>query len=124
MKCGHIMVVEDDEGVRETLRDLLELEGFRVFAAENGREGLQLLQSTGEPCLILLDLMMPVMSGWEFLEALKEEHPRVLTDTRVAVVSAAADVIEVQQEYGCPVLNKPLNIERLLELARERCEGC
>ena len=63
----HVLVVEDDEGIRETLRDILLDEGYAVSAAENGRRALDLLDE-GEvsPDLIVLDLMMPVMGGQEF----------------------------------------------------------
>jgi CheY-like chemotaxis protein len=68
-------------GIRETLRDRLELEGFRVNTARNGFEGLQRLQQA-MPCLILLDLMMPVVNGWEFLKRLQAEHHRILSARR------------------------------------------
>jgi len=61
MSCSHIVVIEDDANLRETLKDLLEMEGFRVVTASNGKEGLRQIEQNGQPCLILLDLMMPVI---------------------------------------------------------------
>ncbi len=121
MPCGHIVVIEDDTDLRETLKDLLEMEGFRVVTASNGREGLRLLEQKGQPCLILLDLMMPVMNGWEFLEALRRDQQ---AQTPVAVVSAAADVDDVERDYGCSVLKKPVSLERLFALAHAHCDVC
>ena len=121
MPCKHIVVIEDDTDLRETLKDLLEMEGFRVITASNGREGLREIEQNGQPCLILLDLMMPVMNGWEFLEVLRRERTASLARTPVAVVSAAADVADVERDYGCSVLKKPVSLERLFALAHAHC---
>jgi CheY-like chemotaxis protein len=124
MPCKHIVVIEDDTDLRETLKDLLEMEGFSVVTASNGREGLRQIEQNGQPCLILLDLMMPVMNGWEFLEALRQEKAAPLAQTPVAVVSAAADIADVERDYGCSVLKKPVSLERLFALAHAHCENC
>lgn len=119
----HIVVIEDDADLRETMKELLEMEGFSVLTAANGREGLNLIERDGGPCLILLDLMMPVMNGWEFLDAMQRNGQDLLAQTKVAVVSAAADMAEVQQQYGCSVLKKPVSIDRLFALAHAACDG-
>ncbi len=62
-RCKDILVVEDDAGIREALRMILELEGYNIREASNGKEGLEVLKSMPRPCLILLDLMMPIMDG-------------------------------------------------------------
>ena len=124
MPCHHIVVIEDDNDLRETLKDLLEMEGFRVVTASNGREGLHQIEQNGRPCLILLDLMMPVMNGWEFLEVLRREQAAPLAQTPVAVVSAAADVADVERDYGCSVLKKPVSLKRLFALAHLHCDAC
>jgi CheY-like chemotaxis protein len=124
MPCKHIVVIEDDTDLRETLKDLLEMEGFSVVTASNGREGLRQIEQNGQPCLILLDLMMPVMNGWEFLETLRREKAALLAQTPVAVVSAAADIADVERDYGCSVLKKPVSLERLFALAHAHCENC
>lgn len=121
MACDRILIIEDEPDLRETLRDLLELEGFEVASAANGSEGLLALEKTGKPCLILLDLMMPVMDGWQFLEALRNRCGPV--DIAVVVVSAIADVSDVRERYGCEVLKKPVKIEQLLAFAHAHCEG-
>jgi len=122
--CHRILVIEDDEGIRETIKDLLEMEGFAARTAENGREGLRVLAEMAEPCLILLDLMMPVMNGWEFLDVLKNEQRHVLATIPVVVTTGAADAGGVEQKYGCDVLKKPVDIERLVELAQKYCLAC
>jgi CheY-like chemotaxis protein len=124
MPCRHIVIIEDDVDLRETMRDLLEMEGFSVCTAENGKAGLKLIENSGKPCLILLDLMMPEMNGWEFLEAMQRDKQALLAQTPVAVVSAAADMSDVQQQYGCSVLKKPVSLDRLLALAHAHCDDC
>lgn len=123
MTCSQILIIEDEPDLRDTLKDLLEVYGFRVSTAGNGAEGLRRLREDGTPCMILLDLMMPVMTGWEFLETLKSEHRQILDVTPVTVLSAAADVSGVEQEYGCRVLRKPVDIKQLVTLAKESCES-
>jgi CheY-like chemotaxis protein len=123
MRHPNIVIIEDDRDLRETMKELLELEGFSVAAAENGREGLNLIERNGSPYLILLDLMMPVMNGWEFLDAMQRDQQALLAQTKVAVVSAAADIADVQQQYGCSVLKKPVSVDRLFALAHAACDG-
>lgn len=82
---GEVLVVEDDFAIRETLRELLEDEGYHVVWASNGREALTQLRAT-RPSLILLDLMMPVMDGWEFRTA--QQRDPTLAGIPVIVISA------------------------------------
>lgn len=123
MSCKRILIVEDERDAREALKDILEIEGFNVVTAENGREGLELLKTAEEPCLILLDLMMPVMNGWEFLEALRLQEQHVLATIPVVVVSAIADLTAVQQEYNCEYMKKPVNVPSLVSLAHQYCKA-
>ena len=84
----HVLIVEDDDGIRETLQEILMEEGYTVSVAENGRRALDVLGS-GRPLvdLIVLDLMMPVMSGQEF-RVHQLAHPR-WSRIPVVVISAA-----------------------------------
>ncbi|MEW6270756.1 MAG: response regulator [Thermodesulfobacteriota bacterium] len=61
-----ILLVEDEEAVREVIAAVLDTEGYRVRTASNGREALDVLRGGLRPCMIILDLMMPVMDGWQF----------------------------------------------------------
>ena len=65
-----ILVVDDDEDIRELLKDALEDKGYVVRVAENGRVGLESLQQLDHPCMVLLDLLMPVMTGNELYDAM------------------------------------------------------
>src|SRR5689334_8429349 len=68
-----ILVVEDDQDIREALMSVLEDEGYTVLGAANGLDGLEVLARISRPCMILLDLMMPVMSGAEFLSQMRRD---------------------------------------------------
>jgi CheY-like chemotaxis protein len=87
--CKEILIVEDDPDIRESLQIVLETEGYHARTAANGKEGMAALELIDQPCLVLLDLMMPVMNGWEFL-AVQRQNDR-LSKVPVVVVSAIAD---------------------------------
>src|SRR3954451_5324385 len=86
-----VLIVDDDPDVRESLRDFLEDEGYRVLTAANGREGLEVLATMHEMPVLLLDLMMPVMGGWDVMTTLGCQESVV----PVIVLSAAADGLRV-----------------------------
>ena len=123
MACHPILIVEDERDARESLKQLLELEGFHATAAENGKVALEAIQRHEQHCLILLDLMMPVMNGWQFLEALSSQHQDVLQSVPVIVISAAADVGDVARNLRVPVMRKPLDFDQLLSAARTHCRA-
>ena len=110
-----ILIVEDEADIRETIRDILELEGYCVCCAANGQEALEVLSEL-RPVLILLDLMMPVMSGYELLQRLRESDE--LASIPVTVVSAVADRAGVRDAV---VLRKPVDVSQLLHVIDERC---
>jgi CheY-like chemotaxis protein len=110
-----ILVVDDDPDIRETVREILEREGYNVRAAWNGEEALEMLgEST--PCVMLLDMMMPVMSGPEVLIELERTHR--LRSLPVVVVSAHMTQCEGVRQ----VLKKPVSLDRLLEVVGKYCE--
>lgn len=84
-----VLVVEDDDDARASIAEILEGEGYEVAVAANGREALDELVHLPPPCLILLDLRMPVMDGAEFLRHLRADWPR-LNAVPVLVLTAVA----------------------------------
>ena len=113
-----VLIVEDDADLREMMAQLLALEGFVATAVANGREALHYLETGDKPDVILLDLMMPVMDGWEFRR--QQQSDPALAAVPVIILSAldqrrAADVNAVA------FLKKPLDFDRLLELVRRYC---
>jgi CheY-like chemotaxis protein len=103
-----ILVVDDDADSRETLAELLASRGYAVESAENGRQALEYL-SCSKPALIILDLMMPVMSGWEFLERQRID-PR-LQPLPVVVMTASGLVHDIKANA---VIQKPVDFGALM----------
>lgn len=115
-----VAIVEDDDEIRESMKDALETEGYIVRAFRNGKEAIEELQNQLKPCLILLDLMMPVMDGWQFLEA-KTKLPSPMDSVPVFIVSAIADPNKVKQAGALGYLRKPLDLNVLLKLVEGHC---
>jgi len=118
-----ILVVDDDRDIRETLGEILVHEGYHVEMAENGARALEVIRRGPTPALVLLDLMMPVMSGWEFLEL--AEHDRQLAEIPVLVVSAMPAPLAPDGARGGvkACLHKPLKLEELLDLVHQFADG-
>ncbi|HEU4322870.1 MAG TPA: response regulator [Roseiflexaceae bacterium] len=114
-----ILVVEDDMIIRAVLMELLTEVGHTVLEAENGREALDLLRQLDElPSLIMLDLMMPVMTGWELCAVLALDP--VLGRIPVAVLSAVSQIGERTRELGAvSTLAKPVELDEILALAAQ-----
>ena len=116
----HIMVVEDDEAIRETLAEVLEGEGYGVTRAANGAEALERLHGSGRADLILLDLMMPVMDGWELRARLRSDPQYAAIP--VVVVSAHHAVAGQADRLGVQAwLAKPFDIDHLLGTIDRLC---
>lgn len=116
-----VLVVDDDVDIREAEEDVLTLEGYEVFTAAHGVEALRVLEEQAPgPCLILLDLMMPVMNGLEFIAELRVRMPERLDD--VIVVSADLRALDRVQEVGIDrVLKKPFSFTDLMIEVRAHC---
>lgn len=115
-----VLVVDDDDGVREAMRLVIEDQGYGVDEASNGREALEHLVGGDAPCLVLLDLMMPVMNGYDFLSALLRSD--VVAHPPIVVVSAWRTEAERLSNVA-GVMNKPVDLEQLLELLAKHCDG-
>jgi CheY-like chemotaxis protein len=113
-----ILVVDDDPDIREALCELLEDEGYHAASASNGQEALIYLSSKERPCMILLDLMMPVMDGWEFRRR-QQNDPR-WSEIPVVVITAAGKHGAGSIAAEC-ILPKPLRVESVLEAIEQYC---
>ncbi|WAS96843.1 response regulator [Nannocystis punicea] len=113
-----VLVVEDDRDIRETMGLVLEGEGYEVVTAPNGREALQLLQSGLRPCLVLLDLMMPVMSGWELREQMLRDPSMAAIPTIVITGDTRASQ-RTAQLRAAACFAKPFEISDLLAAVAE-----
>ena len=118
--CRDILVIEDDQEISDSLRDLLEGEGYRVATAANGREGIDALRRQGRhPCIVLLDLMMPVMNGWQFLEVKGKDEG--LAPIPVIVVTAYRDKVASVADETAGFVTKPIDVSRLLDVVHRFC---
>lgn len=113
-----VLVVEDTEDLRELFLMIIRAHGYRAFGAEHGKQALELLDSLGnEPCLILVDLMMPVMDGAALLNALRATH-RVAS---LPVVIVSANSPEAATEGARKVVKKPVSADVIAQLVHEFC---
>jgi CheY-like chemotaxis protein len=108
-----VLVVEDDPDLREMMEQMLHLEGFATLTAPNGQEALNLLRAGAPVKVILLDLMMPVMDGWEFRRCQRAD-PK-LADIPVVVMSAF-DGERVREIAPLAAFRKPLAFGRMIDL--------
>ncbi len=115
--CKSILIVEDDQDIRESLVQILQLEGYETIAVGNGKEGLILLPNLQKPCLILLDLMMPVMDGWEFLKA-KQTNIKI-APIPVVIVTAIENPVSTTGAVG--LIKKPIEFDILLKVVQQYC---
>ncbi len=101
-----VLIVDDDEAIRQVIAEVLRDEGYDVVCAENGAQALRELYKENRPDVMLLDLMMPVMSGWEVLEELQASD----TLSRIPVVVVSAMSAPGVSEH----LSKPIDLDDLL----------
>ncbi len=113
-----ILVVDDDDDIRDSICNLLEDEGHEVFCVANGQQALDALHSQGLPCLILLDLMMPVMDGAEFRR--RQLADAQLSDVPVVLITAAGQSV-AKTVPSNQVLPKPLKVDALLQAVNTYC---
>lgn len=119
--CNPVLIVDDDPAVRKMLALLLESEGFVSSTARDGAEALEYLREQEQhPCLILLDLNMPIMTGWEF--RLEQKRDAQLASIPIAIISADRSL--QQQPFSIDAIayfQKPLDIDGLLALVQRCC---
>lgn len=117
MSC--ILIVEDDQATREALSALLHEEGYPVSSAVNGQDALNQLRAGLSPCLILLDLMMPVMSGWEFRDHVAKD-PTLAQIPFVLLSAHEADGSAIYKEAAA-LLPKPIEFDDLMTTVVRVC---
>ena len=121
MNSREVLVVEDDNDLRESLSQALRDNGFSVVSANNGQQALEALEAGARPSVILLDLMMPILNGWELRDALRDD-PR-FAEIPQLVISAYMDEAE-QHVLALPAddcIRKPFHIRILIEAIERHC---
>ena len=116
-----ILVVDDDQAIRDVVADILELSDYRVRTASNGAEALDQIR-VEPPAAVLLDLMMPVMDGWEFLEQCRRR--RRCAELPVAIMSAAHDAASAAIKLGVQgYITKPFELDAVLAVVDRLATG-
>lgn len=110
-----VMIVDDEPDIRESLQEFFEDEGFAVSTAANGAEALELLEKGPLPCVVILDLMMPILDGNE-VYARMQRDPRL---SSVPVIVSTSDPSRAPS--GVLIMRKPIDLNRLLGTVRHHC---
>ena len=117
MSC-RVLVVEDDADLREMMAQILTLEGFEIDTATDGVDALARLAGARHPDVILLDMMMPRMDGWTFVN--RQAETPAIAGIPVVVVSAAPRD-RLRGVRAAAILQKPLNVDELITALRTHC---
>jgi CheY-like chemotaxis protein len=116
-----VLVVDDDRAIASALEELLQGDGYRVICAENGQRALDLVEAGVRPCAIVLDLMMPVMDGWDF--RVQQLQNGAIRETPVILLTATGfSRNTIRTQFGqVELLSKPPQPGRLLEALKTAC---
>lgn len=115
---NRVLIVDDNIDIRLLFKKRLETEGYEVLEAENGLEATNSIQDK-LPCLVILDLMMPVMDGWQFLEWKKEQKKEV-AELPVIVISAVSNNIKAPEGVA-GFLKKPVSLNSIISTIENYC---
>jgi CheY-like chemotaxis protein len=118
IKAHTVLIVEDEEDLREMMREALERKGYSVVTAQEGQDALNKIEGIDQLCLVLLDLLMPGMNGWDFFTKMRERPE--LAKIPVIVHSSASNRAP---EGVTRVLQKPILFDRLISVVREYCDS-
>ncbi len=115
----NVLVIEDDVDILSSLAEVIRDEGFTVYTAANGYQALMQVEQN-EPALIFLDLMLPQMNGWRFVQELRARFPD--TKAPIVLVSAVHDIAREAAKLGAQrFLRKPFDLADIVRITRECC---
>lgn len=118
MSCKKILLIDDDPAICQTMQDVLEIYGYNIVSASDGLDGIKKLKEMeSSPCLILLDLMMPGMNGWGFLDYQKSD-PEYAS---IPVIICSAYEASAKSIGSSPVLIKPVQLSSLVGAVKAFC---
>ena len=110
-----VMIVDDEIDIRESLQDFFEDKGYVVDAASNGSEALARLSGSDLPCVVILDLLMPVLDGIMTYAAMQQDARLA----RLPVIISTSD--PGRAPHGVLIMKKPINLQRLLTVVQQHC---
>lgn len=112
-----ILIVDDEQDMRESLEEFFADEGYEVRTAEDGAVAMELLDGPELPCIVILDLMMPVLDGNEVIDRMRQSE-RLAT---VPIIVTTSDPSRAPR--GIPLMKKPMDLRRLLSAVQQHCCG-
>lgn len=112
-----VLLVDDDQDLRDSVADLLRQRGYKVATAEDGHAALAIITGTRMPCIVLLDLVMPGMDGWQFLGAVQSD-PNL---SAIPIVIASAHAATHAPPGTAGVLRKPFDFDEMFRLVARHC---
>jgi CheY-like chemotaxis protein len=116
--CKKLLIVEDDEAIRQMMQDVLEIEGYEILSAADGGEGIKLLNSSSEtPCVIILDMMMPNVNGWQFLDE-QRVNPKF---SGIPVIVCSAYTESAKAVRPSAFVEKPVQLPKLTQAVKAFC---
>lgn len=125
MQLKSVLIIDDDEDIRDTISQALELEGYTVHSAIHGQDGLKVLESLAAadyPGMIILDLMMPVMDGSQFLEFVHANKKDTFAKIPIILASAKGNHGDHQHaKLASEILKKPLDLDELYAVVKKYC---
>jgi CheY-like chemotaxis protein len=121
IECPKILIIENDDQIRKIVAEILESEGFSVETFADGQLAISRLQHNPESCLILLDLLMPVMNGWNFM---KEFAKLPVTIVPIPVyIFSVVDSRESTKTMGADgFIKKPVDLDLLVQIVKDHCD--
>ena len=115
-----VLIVEDDDDVREFMQLLVSTAGYQTMTARDGQEALAKMRER-RPCMVLLDLQMPRMDGWEFRA--RQMQDLSLSDIPVVCVTAFFDPAQVTRQLGLRCISKPADFPAIIDAVETTCGG-
>jgi CheY-like chemotaxis protein len=116
-----VVIAAGDDEVRESLKDLLRLDGYQVMAVHSGAEALSLLCERGAPCVLVMDLRNPMAEGWSVLARLAQ-FPQELKPHHVIAVAPAYEAQTLERRFGCSIIDQLTDPAALLSIVKRHCE--
>lgn len=118
MNCKSVLIIEDDEDLRQSMRDVLEIQGYQAYCVSDGKEAIDRLNALEVlPCVILLDMMMPGMNGWQFLDY--QRNTSKYSSIPVIVCSALSATAKTLKPAA--IVPKPVELKKLLQTVQSFC---
>ena len=118
--CKFVLIIEDDEAIRRSMQDVLDLQGYKAVGASDGQEAINFLKDTRElPCVILLDMMMAGMNGWQFLDF--QRNSPDYCNIPVIICSALSETAKAIKPAA--IIPKPVQLKTLISAVKTFCHA-